>query len=176
MNQNIKKISIIGGSGTGKTTLAINLSKELELPSYHIDAINYSDNWEKRDKSIRDKEILEIVKEEKWIIDGTYKDTLKSRLENADLVVYLDYTSLSQVVGVLKRYFKYKGKDRPENPGCKERMNKEFLFWVINWRKNKRDNVIKELMEIDKSKVLIFKNRRKLNKWYYKNFNKKMEI
>ena len=42
----MERICIIGGSGTGKTTLANNLGKELDLPIYHIDGINYSENWE----------------------------------------------------------------------------------------------------------------------------------
>jgi hypothetical protein len=46
----------------------------------------------------------------------------------------------------------------------------------LNGRKNKRNEVIEKINKIDKNKVLIFKNRRNLNKWYYKNFNKKIEI
>lgn len=51
----MNRISIIGGSGTGKTTLANNLGKQLNLPVYHIDGINYLDNWQERDKGERDK-------------------------------------------------------------------------------------------------------------------------
>ena len=58
MLKNAKKISIVGGSGTGKTTLANNLGKELKIPVYHIDGINYYANWEQRDKSERDEIIL----------------------------------------------------------------------------------------------------------------------
>ena len=45
----MNRISIIGGSGTGNTTLAKNLGKQLNLPVYHIDGINYLDNWQERD-------------------------------------------------------------------------------------------------------------------------------
>lgn len=41
----MKRICIIGGSGTGKTTLSNNLSKELNLPVYHIDGIHHLENW-----------------------------------------------------------------------------------------------------------------------------------
>ena len=53
----MNKISIIGCSGTGKTTLANNLGKELKLPVYHLDGINYFSNWEKRDEEERDKKM-----------------------------------------------------------------------------------------------------------------------
>lgn len=172
----IKKISIIGGSGTGKTTLSNSLGKELNLPVYHIDGINYFANWEIRDKEERDKIILEKVKEEKWIIDGTYRSTLKKRLESADLIIYLDYSSFAQIRGVLTRFLKNPNKEKEEIPGCKERLSFEFFKWVLFWRKNKRDEIIKNLENIDNKKLLIFKNRKKLNKWYKKEFNKRMII
>lgn len=67
----MKRICIIGGSGTGKTTLSNNLSKELNLPVYHIDGIHNLENWKKRDKEERDRLILERASEEKWIIEGS---------------------------------------------------------------------------------------------------------
>lgn len=172
----MNKISIIGGSGTGKTTLANNLGKELNLPVYHIDGINYFANWEQRDVNERDKIILDKVNEEKWIIDGTYHSTLEQRLNAADLVIYLDYSTISQLRGALGRYFKNKGKEKEEIPGCEEQMNKKFFLWVLFWRKNKREDVVQKIKKIDSKKVLIFKNRRQLNKWYKKKFNKKITI
>ncbi len=174
--KNVKKISIIGGSGTGKTTLANNLGKELEISVYHIDGMHHLENWEIRHQEERDRMILEKVSKDSWIIDGTYRSTLKQRLEKAELVIYLDYSSLAQVKGALSRFIKNHGKEKPEIPGCKERMTLDFLLWVWNWRKNKRNEIIKRIEEIDSNKVLIFKNRRQLNKWYNDEFHKKIEI
>ena len=55
-------------------------------------------------------------------------------------------------------------------------MSLEFLLWVINWRRNKRANILNIIGEINNEKVLIFKNRRNLNKWFRDNFNKKMIV
>lgn len=174
MLKNVNKVSIIGGCGTGKTTLANNLGKELDVPVYHIDGIHHTENWGIRDKVERDKIILEKVNQSRWIMDGTYHSTLKQRLENSDLIIYLDYSSLAQVKGVLERYIKNPGKEKEEIPGCKERMSWDFFLLVLNWRKNKRGNIIENIKEIDKEKVLVFKNRRQLNRWYKKEFNKKI--
>ena len=172
MIKQANKISIIGGSGTGKTTLANNLGKQLNLPLFHIDGVQHLENWEERNKDERDKIILEKIKESKWIIDGTYRSTLKERLENADIVIYLDYSSMAQIKGVLGRFIKNHGKEKPEIPGCKERMSWDFFIWVLKWRKDKRNEVIEKINKIDNKKVLIFKNRRQLNKWYKKEFGK----
>ena len=171
----MKRICIIGGSGTGKTTLAKNLGKELNLPVYHIDGINYLENWETRDKTERDKIILEKVNDDKWIIDGTYCSTLKARLKKSDYVIYLDYSSAASVKGVLERFIKNHGKEKTEIQGCKEKMSLQFFWWVVNWKKNKRQIIIENIKEIDNTKIHIFKNRRELNRWYKKQFKKKIE-
>ena len=44
------RISIVGGSGTGKSTLCDILSKEFDLPAIHLDAINFNANWVEIDK------------------------------------------------------------------------------------------------------------------------------
>ncbi len=160
-----KKIAIVGAPGTGKTTLANNLSKIYNIPATHIDGIHHLENWKQRDKEERDKIILEVVSRDEWIIDGTYKSTLKTRLEKADLVIWLDFSTLAQLKGVMRRFIKNKGKEKPEIPGCKEKMDLEFFTYVYRYNKNKRRVIVDNLEGIDKEKVLIFKNRRQLNKW-----------
>ena len=92
------------------------------------------------------------------------------------MVIYLDYSSFSQVKGVIKRAIMYRGKEREEIPGCKEKIDVNFIKYTWNWRKQKRDEVISNLEGEDESKIIIFKNRRKLNNWYKKEFSKKINL
>lgn len=175
MKNTINRVCIIGGSGSGKTTLADNLGKILELPIYHIDGINYFKNWKQRDKSERDEIILEKIEEQKWVMDGTYNSTLHKRLEKSDLIIFLDYSTFALLKGVLGRFFKYNGRERREIPGCNEKISSKFIFWVIKWRKNKRRKILEEIKKVDNEKVLIFKNRKQLNRWFINEFNTKIE-
>lgn len=159
------KIAIVGAPGTGKTTLADNLSEIYKISATHIDGIHHLKNWEIRDKNERDKIILDIVSKDKWIIDGTYKSTLKARFEKADLIIWLDFSTFAQLKGVMSRYFKNKGKEKPEIPGCREKMDKEFFSYVLKYNKTKRNVIVENMKEINKEKILIFKNRKQLNKW-----------
>ena len=137
MIENVKKISIIGGPGTGKSTLSKNLGKVLDLPVYHLDAIDHLENWKTRDSKERDEIILQKVNEAEWVMDGTYKGTLEKRVEKSDMIIFLNYSKLARLKGIFSRYFKLRGKERPEIPGCKEKLEKNFVKFTINWDKEK---------------------------------------
>ena len=166
------RIAIIGAPGTGKTTLANNLSEIYGIEAIHIDGIHHLPNWNLRDKEERDRMILEITNQEKWIIDGTYRSTLRARLEKADFIIWLDFSTLGQIRGIMQRYLKNKGIEKPEIPGCKEKMDKDFFTYVLRYNRTKRNSIVENLEGIDKDKILILKNRRQVNKWLEKERNK----
>ena len=159
------RISIVGGSGSGKSTLCNILSKELNLLAIHLDAINFNSDWVEIDKNERDKIISAKSSEDKWVIDGNYNKTLKERFEKADLIIWLDYSTFTQLKGIFKRFFKTHNKERPEIPGCKERLNFTFIKYVATYNKKKRHIIVDTLESVSKDKVLIFKKQKDLNKW-----------
>ena len=159
------RISIVGGSGSGKSTLCNILSQELNLPAIHLDGINFNPNWVEIDKTERDKIISSKALEDKWIIDGNYNKTLKQRLERADLIIWLDYSTFTLLKGIFKRFLQTRNKEREEIPGCKERLNFTFLKYVATYNKKKRHIIEDYLKDISRDKVLIFKKQKDLNNW-----------
>ena len=164
----INRISIIGGPGTGKTTSSDKLGKKYNMPVYHLDGIHHLENWIPRDKDERDRMILEKAQEDKWIMDGTYKTTLEERVERSDVIIYLNYSRFARIKGIMGRYLKNRNKEKPEIPGCKEKMDTNFLKFTFNWDKTKGDSVKEILEKNNDKKVYVFKNRKQLNKWYEK--------
>ena len=169
------RISIIGGSGSGKSTLANILSKVLDIPAIHLDAINYNANWVEIDKHKRDEIISSKSKEDKWIIDGNYNKTLKERLDRANLIIWLDYSTFAHLKGVSKRIIKNFNKEKFELPGCKERLDFNFIKYVITYNKKNRPKVLELLNDVPDYKLLVFKKQKALNNWL-KSFSKNENI
>ena len=132
-------------------------------------------DWKPRDKKERDSIILDKINTTRWIMDGTYSSTLDARMNASDLVIFLDYSSFARFCGVLKRFIKNHGKEKEEIPGCKEKMDIDFIKILFKW-KNKRISIIDKLSKVNNEKIIIFKNRKQLNEWYKKQFNKNIEI
>jgi len=90
--QNAKKISVVGPVASGKSTLATQLGEILHLPVFHLDSIWNLPNGHKEHPDILMSKIKDIMLEEKWIIDGNYRGTLKDRFETSDVIIWLNFS------------------------------------------------------------------------------------
>ena len=129
------KIAILGHSGSGKSTLARQLGEKYGLPVLHFDSIHFLPGWVETDRPYKREKVTEFLdaNPEGWIIDGNYfKICAERRFQEADHVLYLDFPRRVCLPRVLKRWRTYRGKTRPDmGPGCDEKMDGEFLLWVL---------------------------------------------
>ena len=92
MPEQIKRLLIIGPTGSGKTTLAKKISKESGIPYIELDLLRYGPNWsEVPIDEFRDR-VATAVAADCWIIDGNYAAARDLTWKSADLVVWLDYS------------------------------------------------------------------------------------
>ncbi len=90
------KITIIGCTGSGKTTFSQKLAAKLNIPRHTIDEIYYGDNWQKISQEELKEKLLKIMKGKQWIIDGQYTKLIPLRSLNSlfsaqFLVYWLEY-------------------------------------------------------------------------------------
>lgn len=157
----MKKIMIIGCCGSGKTTLAKKLSNKLNLPLIHLDKLNWRDNWQNISKEEFDDLLWAEVVKPTWIIDGNYERTIPLRLKYCDTVIYMDYSRISCLYGVIKRVVMGYGKSRPDMGGyCPERFDFDFIKFVWNFNKNNRKRYYDILSSKEDIQVIILRNRR----------------
>jgi adenylate kinase family enzyme len=101
-----------------------------------------------------------------WIMDGNYNRTLAERMRHCDTIIYLDFSRFACLMGVLKRVITTYGTVRPDmGEGCPERFDWEFLQWVWNYNKNKRESNYRLLNEATHAETIVLKNRRAVKKF-----------
>jgi adenylate kinase family enzyme len=158
----MQKVAIIGSCGAGKSTLAVNLGKKLNLPVIHLDAYYWQSGWQETDAQEWLQIQQELIKGNSWIIDGNYSNTLDIRLAAADTVIWLDFNRYLCLWRVCQRYLKYLGKTRPDMAAnCPERLNREFMQYVWNFPRVHRSKIIDKLAEYQQQKnkqVIILQN------------------
>ena len=155
----INRITVFGAPGAGKTYLTKKLQDIFNLPVCHLDSIHLLPNWEIRDKSERDKIILEKTATEKWILDGTYLDTLDERIKRADLNIFLDFKTKDLLKGVIERTLKNNGKEREDIPGCIEKFDLNFLVFVAKYNHERRSKIY-QIVEKNRDKNIVILNSR----------------
>ncbi|MEG1923339.1 MAG: hypothetical protein RR054_01425 [Clostridia bacterium] len=141
-----KRIMIIGCAGSGKTTMSVTLSKIVGINAIHLDKYYWKPDWQESDKSDWESFIASAAAKDEWIIDGNYRNTMELRLQRADSVIFLDLPRSTCLISVLKRVFKYKGKQRFDmGNGCLERFDFSFIKWVYNFKKDSKPKILKLL-------------------------------
>ena len=122
----MKKISVIGCPGAGKSTFSLALQKRIHIPLFHLDNL-----WHKPDKTTVSQEEFQtalenIVGQDAWIIDGNYLSTMEYRLRHCDTVFFLDYPLEVCLAGVESRI----GKHRVDMPWVETEFDPEFREWI----------------------------------------------
>jgi len=162
----MERIMIMGCAGAGKSTLTQNLSQVLNLPTLHIDTIFWSPGWKQRPKEEFEKAHEDFLENEKWVIDGNYLKIMDKRVEKADTIVHLDFSTLNCLYGVVKRRIQFHGKTRPDlGEGCPEKIDWEFFKWVWNFNGNQNVRIKEMLAEQKDKKIIVLKNRGEIDKF-----------
>ncbi|CEG26045.1 DNA topology modulation protein [Bacillus sp. B-jedd] len=153
----MKRIMIIGCGGAGKSTLAQQLGKKLGIKVYHLDSLFWKPGWVSTEREEFIQMQKEMMAEDEWIIDGNYGGTMDLRLEQADTIIFLHYSTIRCLYGIVKRRLQYHGKTRPDmGEECPERLDWEFVKWVAGYNRKKAPLVLEKLRKFCDKEILIF--------------------
>jgi len=89
----VKRVSVVGSTGSGKTTFARALGQILGVPFVELDALNWEANWTLAPEDRFRERVDAASRGDTWVIDGNYggrgaRDIVWPR---ADTVVWLDF-------------------------------------------------------------------------------------
>jgi len=158
---------IIGCCGAGKSTLSRRLKDVVTLPTYHLDQYYWKPYWTETPPNEWKAIVQGIASQDRWLIDGNYGGTMDVRLNRADTVVYLKYSTIRCLWRVIKRIIKYHGQVRPDMPeGCRERFDLEFMHYVATYNLVRSKSIKDKLSKLpDTVNVLVLSNDREVDQW-----------
>jgi adenylate kinase family enzyme len=86
----VERVSVIGNSGSGKTTVASSLAARLGIRHIELDAVFHQPGWSRLPVPEFRHRVAEAVTHDAWVMDGNYSVVLDLVWGRADTVVWLD--------------------------------------------------------------------------------------
>ena len=141
----MRRILVIGSSGTGKSTLARKIGPKLGLPVIHLDQEYWQPGWVATEPAAWQARVEGLVAREAWVMDGNYSGTFAIRVPRADAIVWLDLPRHIYFPRAVWRIVQSYGRVRPDlAPGCPEKVDLEFLFkWVWTYPTRSRPRTLR---------------------------------
>ncbi|MFC7060367.1 hypothetical protein [Halobacillus seohaensis] len=166
----MNRIMILGSAGSGKSTLAKQLGSLLDIEVVHMDRLFWKPGWLQSTNEELQAKQEKYINNPSWIIEGNYSSVWDVRLLKADTVIFLDLNRYLCTYRILKRWLKNIGGTREDlAPGCPERMTREFIQYVWNYPKNKRNKGITAVLsQANESQVIIMSNRKAVEQYLNK--------
>ncbi|MBO4412363.1 MAG: adenylate kinase [Lachnospiraceae bacterium] len=152
---------VLGCSGSGKSTFSKKLHEITGLPLIHLDNIWWKPDRTHISREEFDRRLDEILREDRWILDGDYSRTYEVRFRACDTVVFLDFDFEECMNGILDRV----GKIRTDIPWSESELDPQLVSQVENYQEQNRPAVLSLIEKYPDKKLLSFRSRREADEW-----------
>lgn len=154
----MNRILIIGSCGAGKSTIAKRINEKINLPLINLDKFYWKPNWVRSSKEESKNKVKELVKGDKWIMEGNYQSTFDIRFPASDTIIFLDINRFVCLWRILKRWFSKNRVDKIH--GCDEKMDFQLIKWVLwDYPKRGRKKIIEAVEKYNKRTIVIKSNK-----------------
>jgi adenylate kinase family enzyme len=88
----VKRVAVVGTSGSGKTTVAAALAEKLAVPYIELDALHHiGPNWTEASADELSEKVAQAIAGDGWVVDGNYESKIGDLVvDRADTLVWLD--------------------------------------------------------------------------------------
>lgn len=97
------RVSVVGSSGSGKSTFARELARRLGVPHLELDSIYHQANWTPLPDDDFRAQVAAMAARDAWVIDGNYAVVRPLVLDRATDVAWLDYSRFVVMSRVIRR-------------------------------------------------------------------------
>jgi adenylate kinase family enzyme len=142
----MKRINVIGTSGSGKSTFSRLLAHKLNYSYVEMDAIFWKPDWQESSDEEFFTKLAEKLSGEHWVLDGNYNRTAAIKWARADTIIWIDYSFPRTVFQAVKRAFirSLTKQELWQKTGNVESFKKSFLskdsiiLWTLKTYKKNR--------------------------------------
>ena len=140
----MRRVAVVGTSGSGKTTFAHGLAARLGVPLIQLDALNWGPNWTPAHvETFRDR-VRAATAAAAWVCEGNYSAVRPIVLDRADTVVWLDLPLRTCLWRVIQRKAR-RSRTREDlwSSGNRESWRKQvgrdsLVWWVLTTHGRRR--------------------------------------
>ena len=136
MPATFRRVAVVGAVGSGKTTLAKEIGRRIDVPCIELDGLRYQQDWAlEADETFREK-VVAHVGTEAWVIDGNYSAVQDLIWLRAQILVWIDFQLPVVLWRLLRRTFRRLWKREEFHNRNREEFGRLFssqsiLIWAI---------------------------------------------
>jgi len=143
----LKRINVVGSTGSGKSTFSKKLAEKLGVPRIEMDAIFWEPNWTQPTEEVFYQKLEKAIEGPEWILDGNYSRTQKIKWKSEVLIIWIDYSFSRTLYQSLTRAFRRLWMKNELWPGTGNRESLQRIFskdsiilWMLQhfWKVRKR--------------------------------------
>lgn len=175
----MKKINIVGTSGSGKTTFARQLAQELNLTYIELDDLFWMDDWQQTPDDEFLKKIKNVMAQsvDGYVIDGNYTRTIHLTWQELDTVIWLDLPFYLNLYQSIKRalYRTISNKPMWQNSNNTESFQRmlsrdSIIFWMMKTHQKNRKKYQDRMKNPDYAHIhfIHLRSRRQIQKFLEK--------
>lgn len=164
------RILVYGVTGSGKTTLARQISERTGLPWHEMDQLTFEPGWITVPLAEQRRRVEAICAEPRWILDTAYSNWLDLVLPRVELIVALDYPRWLSLARLLRRTFARAADKRLVCNGNQESFRQalsreSIVLWHFKSFLRKRARIRGWAAEPPGARVVVLRSPRATERW-----------
>lgn len=147
----MERVSVIGTTGSGKTTFSRRLAGLLDVPHIELDAIHWRQGgWSPLPKERFQAEVATVADGPRWVIEGNYSAVRPAVWARAETVIWLDYSFAVTFSRLLQRTLRRSLRREELWGGNQENLvlmlsRESILLWCLKTYRRNRQKFHQEL-------------------------------
>ena len=141
----MRRIVVVGTTGSGKSTYARKLAERMRLTYIQLDTFLWAPQWQQRPQDEYRALLREAMAKDGWVIDGNTSKNRDWVWGEADTVIWLNYSLWVTFPRLLVRTIRRAATHEEVFDGCVETFRSQFLstdslliwFFKTFWKRKK---------------------------------------